>query len=342
MPSPQMGTPHALVSEHPTYRGSIFQTETQRENLLSGLLDWLVSHIELFDLVQQEDIEGDTPEGILPDRSRKAFAELGAALRIANRVPKLCNRSDIAELRTSWLEIAQSRNIFFDASRRIHLYPHNAMAFAVFREFNLEPSGIHRMLQNVLDRGWIDATERSAWHKLDLKYIFDAAGLQHSFPSASDLFKQSSLINPPSLPYATRADLYGVTHLIFHLADFGRVDLNRVAGSGYCLEIADYVRTALAMCLYERDFDLVAELLIDLICMKNGQGELCQEASLALCECQNTAGFLPDLAWLAGLPQEESNEANARAEFLAVYHPTVVGLFLVATDMYREQELSIT
>lgn len=312
---------------------SVFSSAAQREKLLGGVLHWLLANIALFDPPQEDEVDADAPEAVMPDRSRKAFGELGAALRLAARVPALAARAEVAELRSRWLGMARKRDIFFDARRRIHLFPHRAVALSVFAELDHVPADAARALQNVLDRGWIDRTERSAWHKLDLKYYFEAAGLWHVFPSDRDLFAQSSLANLPGLPYATRSDLYGVTHLVFHLADFGRVDLRPIGGAARCDALADFVHSAVAMCLHERDYDLVAELLINRWCLKRGGDALDHEATDALCQVQDPTGFLPDLAWLAGLPLQSDANLQNEAKFFAVYHPTVVGLFLVATDM---------
>jgi hypothetical protein len=316
---------------------SMFSSDTQRERLLSGLLQWLLDNIAMFDPPQEDEVDADAPEAVMPDRSRKAFGELGAALRLAWRVPALKARVEVAELRSAWLALARKRNIFFDARRRIWLFPHRAVALAVLSELGEASVDVKRALQNVLDRGWMDRTERSAWQKLDLKYYFDAAGLRHVFPDDESLFLQSSLATLPSLPYVTRSDLYGVTHLVFHLADFGRVDLNPIGGASRCRALADFVQGALAMCLHERDYDLVAELMINRLCLKRGGDALDRHAADALCEVQDPTGFLPDLAWLAGLPPESDASLQGEAKFFAVYHPTVVGLFLVATDMDCEQ-----
>jgi len=316
---------------------SFFTSEIRRERFLAGILKWLMVNISMFEPPQEDDVEADAPEVVLPDRSRKAFGELGAALRLAHRVPALAKRPEIEALRIAWLDMAARRNIFFDAARRIHLFPHRAVALSVIKELDRPAADIVDVLQEVLDRRWIDRTERSAWHKLDLKYYFDAAGLRHVFPDNSELFEKSSLATLPALPYATRSDLYGVTHLVFHLGDFGRCDLQKMGGRQRWLSLIDYVRGALAMCLHDRDFDLVAELMINRICLGRTPDALDFEATEALCESQDSSGFLPDLAWLAGIPAHGDLIQQEEAKFFAVYHPTVVGLFLVATDMDEQR-----
>jgi len=179
----------------------------------------------------------------------------------------------------------------------------------------------------------MDRVERSAWHKLDLKYYFDAGGLSHVFADDASLLKESSLIAPPALPWANAMDLYGVTHLIFHFTDFGRRVLPQVSSfdpGG----LDAYVALAMSMCLAERDLDLTCELLMSRLCLGCPIDLVDHAAATALCQSQHASGFIPDRRWLAGLTPV-ADESPADTEFFAVYHPTLVTLFLIACDMDR-------
>lgn len=313
----------------------VFPDQESRSCLLEGVLSWLGMRLELFDPPQEEAVTGEVPETIVQGRRRKAFGELGAALRLASRAPSLRTHPRIRLLAAEWKRLARERNIFFDARRRIQLFPPMAVALAVLTAIEPGEDQPDRLrLQTVLDRGFMDRVERSAWHKLDLKYYFEAAGLTHGFEGDAALLAQCSLMAPPALPWASTMDLYGVTHLIFHFTDFGTRPLPAVAG--FDRDVLDrYVALALAMCLAERDFDLVAELLMSRLCLGAPADPLSRTAAAALCAAQQAEGFMPDRTWppdVAGLTPAEAMEK----EFFGVYHPTVVTLFLIACDMALE------
>ncbi|HEX2078217.1 MAG TPA: hypothetical protein VHG08_10930 [Longimicrobium sp.] len=315
----------------PAAPGSVFRGTEERTRVLAGALTWLAGHASLFDPPQEDEVFTAAPEHIVPGRSRKAFGELGLALRLAHRVPALREREDIQSLTKAWLAMARRRNIFFDARRRVHLVPLMAVALAVMNDIDTAPDPARRALQAVLDRRFLDRTERSAWSQVDIRYYFDALGLRHGFPAPDTLLRRSTLLTLPALPYAQRIDLYAITHLVFHLSDFGARPLPGLARPDLA-EIRDYLALALAMCVAERDWDLVGELLAARACVGGGADPVSHFAADALLEAQQPAGFIPDQSWLRGLDTTEERET---AEFFAVYHPTLVAVIAVACDMAK-------
>lgn len=325
----------ALATQISTTPGSVFHSIEERARFLTGLLSWLTANIRFFDPPQEDEIYDVAPENIFPGRERKAFGELGLALRLAHRVPLLRDRREIRMLTDAWLAMARRRNIFFDARRRIHLVPLMAVSLAVFSALDQVPRAARQAVQTVLARQFLDRTERSAWSQVDLQYYFDAIGLQHALPEPPVLFQRSSLLGLPALPHAQKIDLYATTHLIFHLSDFGAGALPD-ATPGQLAEIRNYVALALATCLAERDFDLAAEMLLSRICLGESADALSRFASDMLRRAQQPDGFVPDSSWLAGLKQAEGTTERATEEFFAVYHPTLVALILIACDMTRD------
>jgi len=309
---------------------SIFSTSQRRERFVDGVLAWLVSRQAYFEPPQEDLVVDQAPDAIVQGRGRKAFGELGAALRLARRVPELWRRDEVRRLAGWWSRMLRERKVYFDARRRVRLFPQMSVALAVQAAIEDAPDEAARAaLQSVLDRGFMDRVERSAWQKLDLKYYFDAAGLAHRFDRDSALMRQSSLAAPPALAWSNTMDLYGLTHLIFHLTDFAARPMP-AAREVDPAALDAHVALALAMCLAERDFDLVAELLMSRICLGRRGDALNRAAAEALCAAQQPEGFIPDRSWRAN-PSAEP-QAVERA-FFGVYHPTLVALFLVACDM---------
>lgn len=315
---------------------SVFASSQRREQLAEGAFKWLLDNWDLFDPPQEDVLLEQAPESIGAGASRKAFGELGLLLRLVQRVPELRDRPAMVTLRAEWLAKIKARRSFFDIRRRVNIFPLCAVALAVMDALGSGDERARRSLQNVLDRGWMDRMERSAWSMLDIKFYLEASGLRHGFPDDATLFEASSLRHRPDLAYVTTRDLYGITHLLFHFSDFGARDIRPLLGAQHAA-ICEYTKLALSLCTYDEDFDLAAELLISLICLGQRDDALFSVASDALCLSQQSTGFVPDRKWLAGLEEAVGSPERRREEFFAVYHPTIVALLLVACDMAAEK-----
>ncbi|RYC37484.1 hypothetical protein CTN06_21565 [Pectobacterium zantedeschiae] len=313
----------------------LFSGNKQKETFLEGLIYWITKNLESFTPPKENTLLDIHPELIESGINRKAFGELGLALRILERVPSLWQRNEIKSIREAWLDMAVENHIFFDATRRTRLFPLMVVSLSVIQAINSENTSyiqdVKRTLQIVMDRGFMDRIERSAWQKTDLKYYIDSLGLSHSFPSDVDLLRQSSLLLPPSIFYSTRMDLYGITHLIFHLSDFGLKKILPLT-SVEMNTVKEYVTLAMQLCLFEQDYDLTAELIISSLYLQETNLTEQRAAIGRLVAAQHHDGFMPDKSWLI---QQETHSDEVFNEFLAVYHPTLVSLILVASDTHQ-------
>lgn len=304
----------------------LFETGSRREAFTRGVLRWLTENLDQFRPPREDEVDASSPETIARGAARKAFGELGAALRVAHRAPALRARPDVQRLTAGWVEMARSQKVFFEVGDRLGLFSHHVALHVVLSELHPPacPS-IRAQLQRVLARGYVDRIERTAWNQLDLRYFFDAAGLNHDLPPLESLLTASSLALRPELPYARPADLYAITHILFDLAAFGDADPRLPLGELQTGVIA-YLQLALSMCLAEQDWDLTAEFLMCRLYLRS-VGPLDRAALRRLCEVQDASGFLP-----RSTGGDPSGDGGPRDGFQSVYHPTVVGLFLAAAE----------
>ncbi|WP_211461715.1 DUF6895 family protein [Collimonas silvisoli] len=305
---------------------ALFLNDAQRAIFTSGVLRWLETNIEQFRPPHQHAIETVAPESIVPGPIRKAFGELGAALRIVIRTPALRDRPEVRALVAKWLSMADEQGVFVDVEGRTGLFAtHVALSVAMG---DLRPPACTKLrerLQQVLSRGYVDRIERNAWQKLDLRYYFDAAGLAHRLPTAPVLLRASSLAMRPELPYVRDIDLYAVTHILFDLCDFGSSDPSPLLGK-LRPDVEEYVQLALSMCIAEQNWDLSAELLMCRLYL-GFDGELERWAMNRICAVQHESGYVP-----ASTAAQDKPDARAPGDFLEAYHPTVVSLFLLAAE----------
>lgn len=300
---------------------------SDRDNMLEGVLDWLDSNIDKFQTPVEDSIVDIAPENIKADLSRKALIELGLALRLAQRSPILRKHPKIEKLKEAWISIVYSQNFFFDSRRRIQLFPHRVVACSVLKSFGSNEPEVSNDLQTVLDRGYMDRIERSAWDKLDMKYYIEACDLKHSFSNNNDLLLHSSLINLPKLSYIQNLDLYGLTHLLFHFSDFGTIDMKQFLGV-YYKDIQKYVDLSTSLSIIKQDWDLTAELLINQFCLRKHFTEIDRDIASTLFKSQQSSGFIPGRDWVKQRQDGKSLQENTPI-FDDVYHPTIVTLILL-------------
>jgi hypothetical protein len=297
-----------------------------RDRFLEALLGWIEANAERF-RPPREDLIDLPPNDVVRCDTRKAFSELGAALRIAGRVPALRERADFRRLAERWVSMLEAQNVFHDVENRLGLFAHCVALFISWDALKPPaPSAIRRRLQRVLDRAYVDRVERSGWNNLDLHYYFDQAALDHDLPPATQLLRVSSLIQRPQLHYVRDIDLYALTHVVFHIADFGRIDPRPILG-GQLAEVRTYLAGALALCLAERNWDLAAELVMCRIFL-GSVSELDRFAVAQIVAAQDESGFVPPSATAIDPKKRTTSETL----FDAANHSSIVSLFLIAAD----------
>ncbi len=323
-----------LQSISPRSMMNTLYSNATRTDMLEGILSWLVNNITHFTPPKEDQQATQNPELISPDLSRKAHAELGLALRLAQRSKPLRQHPLLQRLKNMWTAVLDQQNFFFDIRRRLQLFPHRTIAAATLKSFGMENKQVRDELQTVLQQKYMDRVERSAWDKLDMKYYTEAAGLRNEFPSDQNLYAASTLHQLPSLAYVQNHDLYGITHLLFHFTDFGRHDLQTLAGSAK-QDIQAYVDLALALCDLTDDYDLMAELLINQHCLNKPFNAIDRQIADNLQRTQQTAGFIPGRNWVSEQQTQPKQNPNDH-QFEDVYHPTILGLILICCEYQME------
>ncbi|WP_271782270.1 DUF6895 family protein [Aquimarina algiphila] len=304
-------------------------TINERNTRLEALLDWIINNIKDFQTPIEFEVSSDSPEKITPGIKRKAFIELGLAIRLAQRKPQLKKHPKLRKLVKLWIENIENSSFFFDIKRRIQLFPHRVVSYSVLASLGIQNKKVFNELQSLLDRGYLDSVERSAWDKLDMKYYIEAAGLKHRFSNNENLLLESSLNNLPPIAYVQNYDLYGITHLLFHFSNFGVVNMKTFLGNSYD-KIQNYIDLAISLSMVRQDWDLNAELLINQYCLNKTFSSFDKMAAKELMMVQQPTGFIPGREWIRNKHQE--NRCPKSYTFEDVYHPTIVCLILLICE----------
>lgn len=301
------------------------------QGLVDGTLTWLTENLEQFDLPQEED---DRLAGnVLIEKRRKAFGELALALLLLSRFHFTRHRPELGRILNYVATRAREPYFAFDMMRRPNLFPLYLMVLLALEANGRTLPGFRERLQRVLDFGFLDALERTPWNQIDLRYYLDLSELQHRMPSYASLYRLSSAGRFPALAHLRDIDVYALTHILFHLADFGRRDLRPILVERLA-ETRDVVGWLLGMYIHRGNGDLVAELLICCRCLEFAPATFHSAGWACLAAMQTAEGDIPDCGFaFSNLPEEPS--AAVRQRFLDNYHPTLVTLLAATLELGR-------
>lgn len=287
-------------------------------------LDWIHSHLSFFSLPAYN-----LEEEQFMDMPRKRFGELALSLLILTRNQDLKNDVRVKDIAAFIKDTVSAKDYDFNMARNLNLFPFYLMVInGLLKEGTAYPDHQYT-LQQIVDSGYITNIERNNWNKIDFRYNLDVAGLKHNMASYQDLYKQSSLCDLPELSYLRNIDIYAITHMIFHLSDFGAADMKIILKEDYN-KLTTYMALLTGYYAHKEDWDLLAELLI--CCHNLNYREfplfkLCWEKMI---QSQNPEGdftsryIQKELKLQKIVSQEERFDVN--------YHPTLVSLFACSLE----------
>lgn len=301
----------------------------QQKSVFDGTLRWVSAHLGRFTLPEGEE-QRSKDAGI--DARHKAFGELSVALLLLSRSPETRRLPEVVTIADHLEGKVREPLFFFDMMRRPNLFPFYLTILIALEACDRPVPGLRSRLQRILDFGLMDAVERSCWSQIDLGYYFDLAGLRHRMNDPLTLFRLSSAARFADLAYARDIDVYALTHILFHLADFGRRDLEPFLGARR-EETREVVALLLGLMIHRSDCDLTGELLICCRCLREEPAPFHSLGWSLLAERQLPEGDLPDRSYDPGALPVDPDEA-ARKRFEANYHPTLVGLLASTVELF--------
>jgi hypothetical protein len=165
---------------------------------------------------------------------------------------------------------------------------------------------------------------------MDLRYSLDAMSISNSLPKMASLFKKTLLAKNPPILYLSQFDVYAITHIIFYLSNFGlrKIEEMSISQMHYVRWLIDAL---MGLFLYQKNWDIVAELLMCYQCLNFYSQPLCSIAWNNLMRTQKKDGSFTG-ATSPGLTIKDEIKEPINYEFRENYHTTIVTL--VASLLY--------
>ncbi|WP_438854359.1 DUF6895 family protein [Agromyces sp. M3QZ16-3] len=202
------------------------------------------------------------------------------------------------------------------------------MPYVVLRSLDLWSDSWHDQTLRAAQRwGFPETLEVVPYRRADQLFFLQLLDPSRA-PELRTAIDRTSLASGPSIIHADRDAAYSVTHTILYATSFGLVPVD--ASWPHLQAARHFVESALVRFTRRRDWDLVGELLICMKLLPGANRELAQESERQFASAVRPDGaILPSDATARAL--DAMDRIEPQADFDAVYHTTLVGLFLAAS-----------
>lgn len=288
-------------------------------------LTWLNNHLRYFDLGDMNQADNSTLY-----KQQKRLSELAMVYIVLKRNKIHATRPELKAIATHLKTIYKRPHFFRGITRDLHNFPFYLTMYNALLEIGVELSDYKEVLQRIVNINYMDCIERTAWNQIDFKYQLELGGFKHNMASYTDMYQLSSLYYLPNLVHVRTIDIYAITHIIFHLTDFGSKNIDAILGNKKD-DTAAYIAFLTSKYAYIEDWDLLAELLICCHNLNHRTHPLYTDCWYKLLNAQQDDGSFTSTYIKDVLFKDESN-LNTEKQFLVNYHPTIVSLFACALE----------
>jgi hypothetical protein len=200
-----------------------------------------------------------------------------------------------------------------------------SMIYKSLRDCGTELGDLKDAIQSMLDIGLPMATEDNPYRKMELRYALEGGGFRRLPPPVRTLFGATSLHTslrdaPPVLSFKLD-HVYGLTHAVFYLTDFGLSARGRIPDAS---SLRWLVTAMLGLQTLERNWDAVAELLLCCDSLGYFPSAVYRQAWGSLLEAQKGDGSLTDNFFDAKRFESMGDPERSRYYFEQHYHTTIV------------------
>ncbi len=215
--------------------------------------------------------------------------------------------------------------------------PYTLFAIALQRGAPL-PDDDRRRLQHLVDHGNAAVTEQVPYRSLEMRQVFDAAGLRHPLPPYATIYRNTTLargINPSA---ASNFDAYSLTHTMFYLTDWGARPPTAIPAA-HRARHAWLLEQMLGMSIRQGNWDLAGEFLLALRCLGPTGSALYALGWEALSAAQWPDSMVPGPTYAPPpASADPDDDAIADAQFATCCHTTLVAAFAggISQPMVRQ------
>ena len=231
-------------------------------------------------------------------------------------------------LRQFLLDFLSRQEIVHLCRRRPTYYVANFLPYLALRMTGHKIAAFEDALRAVHRSGYPDAREKAPYRIMELRYLNWKAQLQKHPGSWDEIYDSTILRRCTNPSCLVDWEVYSITHTIFYLTSFSgpRIDLSPSQRQW----AAELVETLLVNYWKKSNWDLVGELLVNLIGLGHRGTPLFDVSAIAFLNAWRDDGTMPGPTFkdLGGPPAD-------KRLFAENYHTTLVALFFCEAYLYR-------
>ena len=197
------------------------------------------------------------------------------------------------------------------------LIPYSTIYYSM-HECDVDLENLKEVIQSMLDFGLPIATEDNPYRKMEMRYALQKGCFDHPLPPLQTLFRSSSLYEVPPALFLRLDDVYSLTHIIFYLTDFGFSK----SRNPNLVPLRGLISTLLGMYTLERNWDVVAELLLCCNFLNYFPLATYLTSWSSLIQAQKTDGSLTDTFFSSEKYEKMDVREKDRYYFEQHYHTT--------------------
>jgi hypothetical protein len=222
---------------------------------------------------------------------------------------------------------------------RIHRNPELVFPYSIIykslRECGLPIRDLKEVIQSMLNLGLPMAAEDNPYREMELRYALEGENYKSLPPDLLSLFQNTCFHRPlqdcPPVLSVKLDQVYGLTHIVFYLTDFG-LSTRKVPMSA---SLRWLVSAQLGLQTLEKNWDAVAELLMCCSSLRYFPASIYQAAWRSLLKAQKKNGSLTDNFFDDKKFERMPAPERERYYFEQHYHTTTVS---IAAAFLTEEE----
>jgi len=293
--------------------------DVRARGALDAALDWVCDHLDDFHLEEVDGIA--VPEGMKGVTELAVMTATYAAHFEAAEEPRVLKTLQFLR---SVQDDTGVGDYLVRSPRHFVVY---ATLFGALRKLGHEQRDRRNALAMALAERYHAQIERPPHRVMDVRLVLEWCGLEGDLPTLETLAMESIEFRGASPLYLDDVSVYDLTHSIMFRCGFGTrpdglADLPERVGRD------ELLRTLVLAYVQRRHWDLVAELLLCLICVHRADDETFTSSLEALLSAQAPDGSILGCRGAPGTSEEREREHDVGFEH--TYHTTLVAVMLLS------------
>jgi hypothetical protein len=248
-----------------------------------------------------------------------------------NRWADVSLKTELGQIKSFLVDLVNWSVISECARKSPSLYNPYIYTYLLLRSAGYRSIQYERALKDLRRAGYPDAIESTPFRVIERRYFLWKAGLSSTPPGWHHAYRSTTLSRYRTPIYLSNSEVYSITHTLFYIGDFsGPIRNLPLREHGKIATTLDVLAIFYAR---EHNWDILGELLINMVAFDKKDEDLFKVCVLRLLEAWRADGALPSPNFKPDTISEDIGKV-----FTDCYHTTLVGLLLCGCYNHRNMK----